>query len=159
MSSVSHNTDVIGCDLNQATEPRGHDTSALYEAMRNFCKKRGLAHDVHYHSMYGQPCDHSDVCGFIILPTGRVYEDLQVDHSCWMGYANNDIGIRKGDAETHYPLGLFLKPRGKSNKRYRTAEATKARKRRDTKRRNTSKNEAQDATDARPSPVPPGLIK
>ena len=111
---VTHNVDIIGCDLNQAVALRkSHTTSQLFEAMSQFCRKHGVTSDYPYVTMYGQ--NPHDCCGFIIMPTSSIYAQCVVDKHGWAPFVNCDLGLRKTDGDSHYPTHMWL--RRKTDKR------------------------------------------
>jgi len=111
---VTHNVDIIGCDLNQAVAVRKcHTTSQLFEAMSQFCCNHGVTSDYPYVTMYGQ--NPHDCCGFIIMPTSSIYAQCVVDKHGWAPFVNCDLGLRKTDGDSHCPTHMWL--RSKTDKR------------------------------------------
>ena len=104
-----YNVDLIGCDMNQGVALRKtHTTSPLLEAMTSFCQKHGIGvENADFRELLAQA--PGDCCGFIIMPSSSMFTDFIVVKHGWAPFLSTDIGLRRTDADAHYPCHMFLR--------------------------------------------------
>ena len=118
----AQSVDMIGCDMNQAVALRKtHETSPLFEAMKQFCSKRAVASDYPYVSLFGQ--EKNDGCGFIIMPTSPIFAECVVVKHGWAPFLNADLGLRQPDSDAHCPNHMWLCCKTQKREYVRSPEA------------------------------------